>query len=148
MKTKVLLIRNIIFWAIIVNFVLLVKIAFIFRKLSWVRLPGVMRLYLAFVLLVLAAVMVVLTIKVKEARIRKFFFILTGASALGIPVFAVLHNLVFALCTKFGCAYWPKGGDEPVFFILAVFVCPALFLLGILGSIVVLIYGRLRKNAG
>ena len=148
MKAKALLIRNIIFWAMIVIFVLLVKIVLSFSRICGIKLPAPTMLYLAAILLVLAAAMVVLTVKIKEARIRKFFFILTGASALGIPVFAILHNLVFAFCVKFGCAYWPKGGDEPVFFILALFVCPVLFLIGALGSTVLLISARLRKNAG
>jgi hypothetical protein len=71
---------------------------------------------------------------------QKFFFILTGASAVCIPIFAILHNVVY------GLFFHGKDGDEAVFFILAVLVCPALFVLGMLGSLVLLISGRLRKK--
>lgn len=147
MKTKAVRIRNVIFWAMIAIFVLLLTVIFSFSRICGIKLPPTTMLYLAGILLVLAAALVVMTIIVKESRIRKFFFLLTGASALGIPVCIVLHNLVYAFCIKFNCVYW-KGDDEPVFFILALLVCPALFILGALGSIAMLIYGSLRKNAG
>ena len=41
---------------------------------------------------------------------------------------------------------WGKGGDETIFFILAIFVLPALFVIGALGSIVLLTLARLRKK--
>lgn len=146
MKVKTIQIRNAVFWAMIVVFVILLNLIFNFGRFCRFRLPGSAMLYLAVALLVLAAATVVMTLKIKESRIRKFFFILTGASALGIPVFGILHNLVYFLCIKFGWVYWEEGGDEPVFFILALFVCPALFLVGAFGSIVILIRAGLRKN--
>ena len=67
----------------------------------------------------------------------KAFLLLTGASAVGLPVFAVLHNLVYALFILwFGENFWGNMGDEPVFFILAVIVCPIAFLAGVVGTIV------------
>jgi hypothetical protein len=140
-------IRNAIFWAMIVIFVVLLTLIFNFSRFCGFRLPPYTMLYLAAAFFVLAAAMVVLTIKIKEPRMRKFFFILTGASALGIPVCTILHNLVFALCIKFNCIYW-KGFDEPVFFILALLVFPPLFIFGALGSIVTFIFVRLEKNTG
>jgi hypothetical protein len=79
---------------------------------------------------VLGIVQVVLSIRIKEAKVKKLFFILAGASAAGIPVCAVLHNVVY------GLFFTGKQGDEAVFFILALIVCPILFAVGILGSIV------------
>jgi hypothetical protein len=82
----------------------------------------------------LGVTLLVLTVKAKVRGILKKFFLLTGASAAGLPVFAVLHNLVTALLINlfgFG-AYF----DEPVFFILAITVCPIAFLVGAIGSIV------------
>ena len=142
---KAFQIRNAIFWAMIVIFVLLVAVVLSFGRLGGLKLPPSTMIYLAVAFFVLAAALVVLTIKLKESGVRKFFFILTGASAIGIPVCAILHNLVFALCIKFNCIYW-EGTDEPVFFILAVLVCPGLFILGILGSIVLLISASFRKK--
>jgi hypothetical protein len=145
MKTKALQIRNAIFWALVVFFAALVaSLSLVNRWRFW----GHKHWGLAIIGITfcgLAAALVVLTAKLKESGVRKFFFILTVASAIGIPVCAILHNLVFALCIKYNCIYW-SGSDEPVFFILALLVCPALFILGILGSIVLLISARLKKK--
>jgi hypothetical protein len=93
---------------------------------------------IAFVLLGL--LLAVLTVRLQETRIRKMFFVLTGISAAAIPVCAVLHNLVYGLfIVWFGEGFWERHGrDEPVFFLLAVVVCPVLFLVGTVGSIVFL----------
>jgi hypothetical protein len=103
-------------------------------------------IYLAITFLALAAVLVALTIKLKEPGIRKLFFILTGASAVAIPICAILHNLVYALCVKFCWVFLEEGGDEAVFFILTIFIFPALFVIGVLGSVVLLISVKLRKK--
>jgi hypothetical protein len=93
--------------------------------------------YLAVTFFAVAAALVVLTVKLKEAGIRKFFFMLTGASAMSIPVCAILHNLVYALCVKHG--WISQGGDDAVFFILTVFVWPVAFVVGALGTIVLML---------
>jgi hypothetical protein len=141
MKAEAVQIRNAIFWAMVAIFAVLVA------AISGLGRCGGLKLliYLAVAFFVLAVALVVLTAKLKESGVRKFFFILTGASAIGIPVCAILHNLVFALCIKYNCIYW-SGSDEPVFFILALLVCPALFILGTLGSIVLLISASFRKK--
>jgi FlaA1/EpsC-like NDP-sugar epimerase len=143
MKTKALQIRNAVFWALVVFFVALVASP---SLANWWRFWEYKRLLLAVIAVVffaLAIALLVLTVKLKEPLIRKIFFILTGASAVCIPIFAILHNLVY------GLFYHGKAGeDEAVFFILAIFVCPALFVLGVLGSLVLFISARLRKNAG
>jgi hypothetical protein len=146
MSGKTLKIRNIIFWVLIAIFAILVALALGLGRFWGLKRPFSAMIYLAIIFLALAAMLVVLTAKLKESRIRKIFFILTGASAVGIPICVILHNLVYALCVKFGWVFWGKGGDEPVFFILAIFVLPALFVLGALGSIVLLISARLRKK--
>jgi hypothetical protein len=82
----------------------------------------------------LGVTLLVLTKRAKVRGLLKKFFLLTGASTVGLPVFAVLHNLVTALfitCFGFGTDF-----DEPVFFILAITVCPIAFLVGAIGSIV------------
>ncbi len=145
---KALQIRNAVFWVLIAIFVILVAVIFTGMGRFWgPKLPSVIVIiFLAITLLILAAALVVFTVNAKEAKIQKTFFILTGISAVGIPICAVLHNLVYALCIKFGWVFWGEGGDEAVFFILAIFVCPALFVIGSLGSIVLLISARLREK--
>jgi hypothetical protein len=144
MKAKAVQIRNAIFWSLVAIFAVLVAAISGLGRFGGLKLL----IYLAVALFALAVALVVLTVKLKESGVRKFFFILTGASAVGIPVCAILHNLVYALCIKFGWVFWGEGGDEAVFFILAIFVFPALFVIGSLGSIVTLIFAKLKKNAG
>jgi len=73
----------------------------------------------------LGVTLLVLTIKTKVGGMLKGFLLLTGASVVGLPVFAVLHNVVSALFHT----------EEPVFFMMAL-VCPIGFLVGAVGSIV------------
>ena len=96
----------------------------------------------AALLLSLGITFLVLTIKGKTKGISRKFQLLTGASAIGIPVSILLHNLVYGLFIHFfGAEFW-NGGDEPVFFIMATLVCPVAFLVGAVGSIVLAI----RRN--
>ena len=116
---------------------------------------GVRRLFpviaaLAIVFGLLGLVQVILTAGIREGRARKVFFLLTGASAAGIPICAILHNLLYGLfIIWFGEGFWGKPGmsDEPVFFILGILVCPALFVIGSVGSVVVLIKARITGRA-
>lgn len=139
METKALQTRNVIFWALVVFFAALVG-GITKRWMFW-EYKRLLLAVVAVVFFALAIALLVLTVKLKEPLMRKIFFILTGASAAAIPIFAILHNVVY------GLFFHGKDGDEAVFFILAVLVCPALFVLGMLGSIVLLISARL-KNAG
>ena len=135
MKRRSLQVRNAVFCALVAVFAVL-SVAFG----GLIKLPFSVIAVLAIAFGLLGLVLVLLTARLKEARIRKIFLILTGASAAGIPMCAILHNLVYGLfIALFGKAFWDRygpGGDEPVFFILALIVCPALFLIGTAGSVV------------
>jgi hypothetical protein len=74
--------------------------------------------------------------------------LLAGASAAAMPICAVLHNVVYALFILwFGEGFWERhGADEPVFFLLAIVVFPALFVVGTVGSIVLLLRARLSHR--
>ncbi|MGD0786309.1 MAG: hypothetical protein ABR969_10930 [Sedimentisphaerales bacterium] len=140
METKTTQIRNVIFWALVVIFAALVAHPGLGSRWEYKRLLLVV---IAVVFFALAIALLVLTVKLKEPLIRRIFFLLTGASAAAIPVCVILHNLVYGLLILlFGKEFWGKGGDEPVFFILAIIVCPVLFIIGMLGSIVTLISGN------
>lgn len=72
----------------------------------------------------------------KSSGILRTFVILTGASILGFPISVLLHNAIYGLFILwFGADLW-NGGDEPFFFIMAVFICPLGFIVGAIGSIV------------
>ena len=97
----------------------------------------------------LGIALIVLTVKKEPRGIRKTFLVLTGASAVGIPASAVLHNLIYALLIwLFGEDVWASLGDEPVFFFLAVIICPIAYLVGAIGTIVLAIRDRRNVAAG
>ena len=116
-----------IFWALVGVFVIVVSMMFIpplgsyqMRFNSFAAWP---------VLAGLGVTLLVLTVKTKVGGILKKFLLLTGASAVGLPVFVILHNVVSGLFNT----------EEPVFFILATIVCPIGFLVGAVGTIVLAI---------
>jgi hypothetical protein len=134
--------RNAIFFVLVSVFALLLALFSLGG-----RLFGVVAV-LAIGFGLLGLVLVVLTVRLQEPRIQKTFFLLAGASAAAIPISVILHNLVYGLFILwFGEGFWEShGADEPVFFILAIVVCPALFLVGTVGSTVLLIKARLAKQ--
>jgi len=77
----------------------------------------------------LGVTLIILTVKTRDGGMLKKFLLVTGASAVGLPVFGILHNVVSALLNT----------EEPVFFIIAIIVCPIGFIVGAIGSIVLAI---------
>jgi peptidoglycan/LPS O-acetylase OafA/YrhL len=113
-----------IFWVLVAIFVLSICMMFI---QALMRSPARISFFIAWpVIAGLGVALIVLTVKQKMSRTLKKFLLLTGASAAGLPVFGVLHNLVSALFNI----------EEAVFFVLATIVCPAGFLVGVVGVIV------------
>jgi hypothetical protein len=101
---------------------------------------------LAIIFGLLGLVLMVLTLRLREPRLDRVFFLLTGMSAALIPISVVLHNLVYALCIVFfGEGFWKGGSDEPFFLILAIVVCPTLFVIGAVGSSVLLIRSKIKQ---
>ncbi|MFC2059479.1 hypothetical protein ACFLTZ_00355 [Chloroflexota bacterium] len=130
-----------IFWALVGVFIVIVCVFSIplfrdlLRDFPFLIISGAL-------LLSLGTTFLVLTIKGKTKGIFKWFLLLTGASAIGIPLSVILHNAIYGLFILwFGADIW-NGGDEPFFFIMALFVCPAAFLVGAIGSIVLAIKRR------
>ncbi len=127
-----------IFWALVGTFVVIVSVFSIpaFRDL----VMGFLFIIISgSIFLLLGVALIVLTVKEKVGGTLKKFFLLTGASSAGFFVFVLLHNLVYGLFIHFlGADFWDRIGlgDEPVFFIMAIIVCPLGFLVGAIGSIV------------
>ena len=131
-----------IFWALVGVFVVIASVFVI---------PAVRELVMGFLFItisgatffLLGVALIFLTVKGKAEGMLKKFLILTGASAAGFFVSAFLHNAIYGLFILwFGTDFWGRivpGGDEPFFFIIAVFLCPIAFLVGAGGSIVVVI---------
>jgi len=76
----------------------------------------------------LGGVLIWETLKKRITGKRKTFLLLTGGGAAGFLVSIVLHNLVGGLL----------GVEEPFFFLLAIIVCPLNFLVGAVGSILMM----------
>ena len=94
----------------------------------------------------LGLVLTVQTFRTHEPRLHRLFFLTTGIAAAMIPTSALLHNLVYALCILFfGDRFWADGSDEPFFFLLAIVVGPALFVIGAVGSAILLIKGSATR---
>lgn len=91
--------------------------------------PGLALCYLATVSLILAFV--------NAWRKVKYFLILLGSSVIGFAVFAVLHNVFYALAEISSDIVVLNRSLEflhAVFFLVAIFVCPAGLLIGAVGG--------------
>jgi len=141
MKTQL---TKIIFWLLVVVFILVI---------IEMLVPAVRELFagsFAFFLLFLAffilgIALILSTLKEKVGGKLKKFLLLTGGSAVGVLASIILHNLVYALfILVFGADFWERTGlgDEPVFFILGLVILPIGFLVGVIGSIVLLYKNR------
>ena len=101
------------------------------------------------IFLLLGVALIVLTVKEKVGGMLKKFFLLTGASSVGVLVSILLHNAIYGLFIYFfGADFWDRIGmaDEPVFFFMAIIVCPVGFLVGAVGSIVLAIRSSRRER--
>jgi len=97
----------------------------------------------------LGLALLILTIRARARLDRplKRFLLLTSSSAVGVFAGILLHGVVFGLLILiFGEDFWSKTGleDEPFFFIMGLLVCPVAYLVGTIGSIVLMF--RKKKN--
>jgi hypothetical protein len=88
-------IRDIIFFVLVLIFALLVALFNLDGRFIRLPISLLVGLVIAFALLGLAVI--VLTVRLKEARAKKIFFLLAGASAAAMPLCVLLHNVVYAL---------------------------------------------------
>ena len=98
----------------------------------------------------LGLALMVCVIKEKEKRILKIFLLLTSSSALGFFVFVFLHNAFYAfgiLTEGIPVLNYLMEGIGVVFFLVAVIGCPLGFLVGTIGTIVLLIKGRKKQKS-
>ena len=131
-----------IFWALVGVFIVIACqfLIPVFRDL----MMGSLLFFSPFIVFfLLGAALIFFTVKEKVGgMLKKVFLLLTGASAVGFLLFIILHNAIYGLFIYFfGAEFW-NGGDEPVFFIMAIFVCPIGFLVGAVGSIVLALKRR------
>lgn len=96
----------------------------------------------------LGVVLVLITLKQEVKGNLKKFLILTGASAAGFFVSVLLHNFLYGLSEiirHITLLHYLTEALHVTFFIIAVLVCPLGFLIGTIGSIVLLIRKQKSK---
>lgn len=139
MSNMISTLRNAALLGVIILFALTLLFFILFRLFN-------AAVALAIIFGLMGLVLVMLTLRLEEPWIQRVFFAVTGISAAAIPISVVLHNLVYALgILFFGEGFW-SGSDEPFFFILAIIVFPALFVIGAVGSAVLLVWSKLTKT--
>lgn len=138
------------FYALVGIFVLVISIIFIPAFRGFVS--GTFMIISGVILVILGSVLIGLTLVQKvEGKLKKFLM-LTGASAAGFFVFALLHNIFYALEQITGhiaiLSYLMKA-FEVIFFLIAIFACPMGFLVGVIGTMAMFNKKRkiLQKNA-
>ena len=135
---------TVIFYLLVVVFVLAISIIFIPAFRGFVS--GAFMIISGVILVILGSVLIGLTLIQKvEGKLKKFL-ILTGTSAAGFFIFALLHNIFYALAQVTGhiaiLNYLMKA-FEVIFFLVAIFACPIGFLVGVIGTIIM--FNKKRK---
>ncbi len=120
---------------------LIVTVVFFFLPITdflFTAVPGIIFLLLGIALIVLIA-------KSGLRGLLRKFLLITVAAPIGAVVSVALHNFIYGVFIYFfGADFWERTGigEEPVFFTIAIFICPVAFLVGVVGSIVLLIKAR------
>ena len=94
----------------------------------------------------LGSILFILSKRSNEKGMLRNFLMLTGLSSIGFFVSVILHNLIYGLFIHFfGSGFWDSIGlgDEPIFFLIAVIVCPIGFIVGSFGSIILFIKNKI-----
>ena len=140
-----------IFWALVVVFVVVVVVSVSAPFIPAVKgffVGGWFFIISGILFFSLGVALLVLAVKEKVGGMLKKFLILTGASSTGIFISFLLHNAIYGLFIYFfGEGFWDRIGlsDEPVFFVMTIFICPIAFLVGVVGSVVLFIKRRRAK---
>jgi hypothetical protein len=132
------------FYLLVAVFVLAISIIFIpaFRGF----ISGTFMIISGVILVILGSVLIGLTLVQKVERKLKKFLMLTGASATGFFVFALLHNIFYGLeqvTSHITILSYLMKAFEVIFFLIAIFACPIGFLVGVIGTIVM--FNKKRK---
>ena len=134
-----------IFWMLVATFVATVGIFAVASLVPTIRGDSFLWFIIisGTLLFLLGVALIVLTVKEKVQGTLKRFLILTGASSAGIFVSVLLHNAIYGLV--YVDILNRPDLDEFFFFIMAIFICPLAFLVGVVGSIVLIIKSKQVK---
>ena len=132
------------FYLLVAVFVSAISIIFIpaFRGF----ISGTFMIISGVILVILGSVLIGLTLVQKVEGKFKKFLMLTGASAAGFFVFALLHNIFYGLeqvTRHITILSYLMKAFEVIFFLVAIFACPIGFLIGVIGTIIM--FNKKRK---
>ena len=90
---------------------------------------------LVFALSLSGGTLILLTLEQGVEGTLKTFIMLSGAAPTAMLISVILHNVISGLLT----ALLGRESEEALFFLIALFVCPAVFLVGTMGSMVLIL---------
>ena len=129
------------FWALVGTF-LFITSQFFVSVISELIKGSIVFLLPFFIFFLLGILLIYLTLKQKVGGVLKRFLILTGSSATGFFVFVFLHNFFYGLgiiVNQIPVLSLMMEVLHAAFFIIAIFVCPLGFVIGVIGTTVVFI---------
>ncbi len=97
---------------------------------------------LAVIFFIIGVILIVLTIKLRLEKTLRIFLILTGGSAAGFLIFTLLHNFFYGLSIIAKNIIFLTSIMEALHvtsFIISTWGCPIGFLVGVIGTIFILI---------
>lgn len=143
-KNKLYIPTIVIFWLTFAFFIMIIASMY-FNFIPYISFNfGLIPMIIFFIF---GIMLIVLAKMARITKIAKSFFILTGASAIGMGLGVLLHNLLYAIFIKIlGEGAWANIGDEPVFFILATILCPIALLVGVIGCIILIAKKKVAYN--
>ena len=109
-------------WVLFVSLLALIAAGLTLPRL--LRMGGDSRTFI-FPLGVLGILLVVIAARVKTAGWLRFFFMLVGLSAFGLPADLFVHDQLFKLRPA-----------EPVTYVVLFYILPLTFVIGVLGTII------------
>jgi len=101
------------------------------------------------VLFLIGVTLIVFAVKRIEKGLLRNFLLTAGASLTALSIFALLHNLLYGLSIRpFVTGFWGRisMAEELFFFLLATLVCPLGFLVGTIGSLVLVFKRSTAKS--
>lgn len=139
MKEKSLLMLKGLFYAMVAIFVLIVAFFIIPDTTDIHRALFPVLAVLAILFLIYGVALIFFTLKSRIKGKLKTFLLLTGISTIGFPVSVILHNFFYALgvlAENIVVLNFLFEFLHAAFFLIGLIVCPIVFIIGIIGSIV------------
>ena len=134
MKRKKKDLTKIVFYKMIIVFILML-IFFFFPDAELFTLAAIAGL----IFFILGIVLLILTLKKKKKNKQRKFLLMTSIGSIGVLAGSILHNLLYAmaiLTQETLLLSWLFEFLHAAFFIFSLIVCPILFIVGTIGTVI------------